>query len=114
MWLRRKKVALPMESLLKLIEFAVNAAAGSCTECIIDELGNENAELPAAIVDLQDAYASRASSPHGEQDFADALAKFLSLATEMAIFTAELMHRPGVRWTDESTEIALPIVIIPN
>jgi hypothetical protein len=103
-----------MESLLKLIDVVVNSACGSCTQCIIDELGNENAELPAAIVDLQEAYASRFTSPRGEQDFADALAKFMTLATEMAIFTAELMRRPDVRWIDESVEIALPVMFSPN
>ena len=114
MWLQRKKVTPVMESLLKLIESTLNAADGSCTQCILDELGNENAELPAAIVDLQDAYARRLSSRRGRQDFADALAKFMTLATAMAIFTAELMRRPEVRWTDDSIEAGWPVVISPN
>lgn len=103
-----------MESLLKLIDIVVNDACKACTQCIISELGYENARLPAAIVDLQEAYAARFASPHGEQDFADAFAKFMSLATEMAIFTSELMNRSGVRWIDESVEIALPVIVIPN
>ncbi len=114
MWLRRKKASLPVESLINLIDSVLFAADGSCTQCLIDELGNENDELPRVIVDLEDAYASRSTSPDGEENFAGALAAYLNLVTQMAVYTAELMRRPGVRWTDETVEMTIPVIVIPN
>jgi hypothetical protein len=103
-----------MEGLLKLIESALSAASGSCTGCVIDELGNEYTELPGAIVALQNAYASRSSSAQGEENLINAFMEFMELVTQMAVFTGELMYRPGVRWLDETIDVAVPIIVIPN
>lgn len=103
-----------MEDLINLIDSALAAAVGSCTQCLIDDLGNEASEIGDAIVDLNTAYLMRQLLPDGEEKLTIALAKFLTLVTKMAIFSAELTGRPGVRWTDENIEIAVPIINIPN
>lgn len=103
-----------MEDLLNLIDSALSAAGGSCTQCLIDELGNDSAEIGDAIVGLNTAYLMRSIAPNGEDDLTLAFARFLRLVTKMAIFSAELTGRPGVRWTDETLEVSLPIINIPN
>jgi hypothetical protein len=111
---RKKKASPPMEDLINLIDSALAAAGQSCTQCLIDELGNEASELGEAIVALNTAYLMRPVLPDGEDNLTDTLARFLTLVTKMAVFTAELNGRPGIRWTDESTEIAFPVIVIPN
>jgi hypothetical protein len=114
MWLRRKKADPPMENILQFIESTLAAGNGSCTQCLIDYLGNEKSELAESIGRLQSAYALRGIVPGGEEEFTDSFAEFLKRVIEMAMFTAELMHRPGVRWLDESTETGWPVIISPN
>jgi hypothetical protein len=114
MRLRRKKASPPMEDLLNLIDSVLAAAGQSCTQCLIDELGNEASELGEAIVAFNTAYLMRSVLPDGENNLAVAFAQFLKLVTKMAVFTADLTGRSGVRWTDESTEIAIPVIVIPN
>lgn len=115
MWFRRRKANPPMEDLINLIDSALAAAGGSCTQCLIDELGNESSEIGDAIVGLNTAYLMRSIVPNGEDNLTVALARFLTLVTKMAVFTAELNGRPGIRWTDESEEIVIPIITInPN
>lgn len=114
MWFRRKKANPLMEDLLNLIDSALAAAGGSCTQCLIDELGNESSEIGAAIVSLNTAYLMRSIAANGEDNLTIALARFLELVTKMAIFSAELTLRPGVRWLDETIEIPIPIINIPN
>ena len=114
MRLSRKKASPPMEDLIHLIDSALAAAGQSCTQCLIDELGNESGELGEAIVALSTAYLLRRVLPDGEDNLTVALARFLTLVTKMAVFTAELNGRPGIRWTDESTEIPIPVIVIPN
>jgi hypothetical protein len=111
---RRKKESPPMEDLLNLIDSALSAAGGSCTQCLIDELGNESSEIGDAIVGLNTAYLMRSILPNGEDNLTVVLARFLTLVTKMAIFSAELTRRPGVRWLDETIEIPIPIINIPN
>ena len=113
MRLSRKKASPPMD-LITLIDSALAAAGQSCTQCLIDELGNESGELGEAIVALNTAYLMRPVLHDGEDNLTDALAQFLTLVTKMAVFTAELNGRPGIRWTDESTEITFPVIVIPN
>jgi hypothetical protein len=103
-----------MEDLINLIDSALAAAGQSCTQCLVDEFGNEASELGEAIVALNTAYLMRSVLPDGEDNLTAELARFLTLVTKMAIFTAELAGRPGVRWTDESTEITFPVIISPN
>lgn len=103
-----------MENLIEFTETILAVVTGSCTQCLIEGLGNENSELAATIARLQDAYDMRAVLPSGEDEFADAFAEFLTRVVKMAIFTGELMHRDGVRWIDESREIALPVVVSLN
>jgi hypothetical protein len=110
----RKKASPPMEDLINLIDSALTAAGQSCTQCLIDELGNEAGELGEAIVALNTAYFMRSVLPNGEDNLTVALAQFLTLVTKMAVFTAELNGRPGIRWIDESVEIALPVIVSPN
>jgi hypothetical protein len=114
MWFRRKKANLPMDDLINLIDAALAAAGGSCTQCLIDELGNGSAEIGDAIVGLNTAYLMRSISPNGEDDLTIEFARFLRMVTQMAIFSAELTGRPGVRWTDETLEVSFPIINIPN
>ena len=114
MRLRRKKASPPMQDLINLIDSALAAAGRSCTQCLIDELGNEASDLGEAIVALNTAYLMRSVLPDGEDKLTVEFARFLTLVTKMAVFTAELAGRPGVRWTDESTEIAVPVIVIPN
>jgi hypothetical protein len=111
---RKKKASPPMEDLINLIDFALAAAGQSCTQCLIDEFGNEASELGEAIVALNTAYLMRPVLPDGEDNLTAAFARFLALVTKMAVFTAELNGRPGIRWTDESTEITIPVIVIPN
>ena len=111
---RKKKASPPMEDLLNLIDSALAAAGQSCTQCLIDEFGNEASELGEAIVALNTAYLMRQILPDGEDNLTAAFAQFLTLVTKMAVFTAELNGRPGIRWTDESTEIVLPVITILN
>jgi hypothetical protein len=106
---RRKKASPPMEDLLNLIDSALAAAGESCTSCLIDELGNESSEIGDAIVSLNTAYLMRSITPNGEDNLTIALARFLELVTKMAIFSAELTRRPGVRWLDETLEVSIPI-----
>jgi hypothetical protein len=103
-----------MEDLINLIDSALAAAGQSCTQCLIDEFGNEASELGEAIVALNTAYLLRPMLPNGDENLTVALAQFLTLVTKMAIFTAELAGRPGIRWTDESTELVIPVIVIPN
>jgi hypothetical protein len=110
----RKKASLSMEDLINLIDSALAAAGQSCTQCLIDEFGNEASELGEAIVAFNTAYLMRSVLPDGEDNLSAALAQYLTLVTKMAVFTAELNGRPGIRWTDESTEIAFPVIVIPN
>lgn len=114
MWFRRKKASPPMEDLLNLIDAALAAAGGSCTQCLIDELGNDSSEIGDAIVGLNTAYLMRSIAPNGEDNLTLEFARFLRLVTEMAIFSAELTGRPGVRWLDETLEVSFPTIDIPN
>ena len=66
MWFRRKKANPPMEDLINLIDSVLAAAGGSCTQCLIDELGNGSAEIGDAIVALNTAYLMRSIAPNGE------------------------------------------------
>jgi hypothetical protein len=112
---RKKKASPPMEDLVTFIESVLAAAGGSCTQCLIDDLGNESAELADSIARLQTAHLMRDILPAGEEELTDAFGEFLARVTKMAMFTAELMHRPGVGWTDESTETGSPVIVIsPN
>jgi hypothetical protein len=114
MWLRRKKAHLPVEDLINLIDSALAAAGGSCTSFLIDELGSDFSEIGDAIVGLNTAYLMRSIMPNGEDNLTIAFERFLTLVTKMAIFSAELTGRPGVRWLDETIEISIPIINIPN
>lgn len=114
MWFRRKKANPPMEDLINLIDSVLAAAGGSCTQCLIDELGNGSAEIGEAIVALNTAYLMRSVARNGEDDLTLAFARFLRMVTQMAVFTAELTGRPEVRWTDETLEVSFPIINIPN
>ena len=114
MALRRKKENPSVEDLINLIDSTLAAAGQSCTQCLIDEFGNEASELGEAIVALNTAYLLRPVLPNGEDNLTAAFAQFLTLVTKMAVFTAELNGRPGIRWTDESTEITFPVIVIPN
>jgi hypothetical protein len=114
MWFRRKKASPPMDDLINLIDSVLAAAGGSCTQCLIDELGNGSSEIGEAIVALNTAYLMRSIARNGEADLTMEFAKFLRLVTQMAIFSAELTGRPGVRWLDETIEIPIPIINIPN
>jgi hypothetical protein len=114
MWFRRKKASPPMDDLINLIDSVLAASGGSCTQCLIDELGNGSSEIGEAIVALNTAYLMRSIARNGEDDLTMEFAKFLRLVTQMAIFSAELTGRPGVRWLDETIEIPIPIINIPN
>ena len=114
MWLRRKKANPPMQDLINFIDNVLAAVGPSCTQCLIDDFGNDAADLGDAIVDLNTAFLMRSILPDGEDNLTRAFARFLSLVTKMAILTTELNGRPGIRWTDESTEITIPVVILPN
>src|ERR1700748_3059137 len=104
MALRRKKENPSVEDLINLIDSTLAAAGQSCTQYLIDEFGNEASELGEAIVALNTAYLLGPVLPNGEDNLTAAFAQFLTLVTKMAVFTAELNGRPGIRWTDESTE----------
>jgi hypothetical protein len=110
MWLRRKKTALLEGELIKFIDSALVDADWSCTQCLIDELGNESGELADVIAELKSAYLLLFIAPDGEAAFAAALGEFLGRVTKMALYTAELMHRPGVRWADTTVTAAWPTV----
>jgi hypothetical protein len=115
MRLSRKKANPPMDNIIKLIQSTLADANVSCTQCLVDYLGNESPELAESIVALETASLLRAVSPDGEEELTAALQEFLTRVIELAVFTAELMRRPGVGWTDESVETAWPaIVVSPN
>lgn len=99
-----------MDNLTSFLDKILIIANQSCTECLISELGDENSEIGDSIARLQLAYERSQISPDYEQELAAVLADFMTRVVTMAVFTGELMHRPGVRWLDQSTEIALPIV----
>ena len=103
-----------MDNLITFTDEIMTVATGSCNACLIAELGDENSEIADSITRLQVAHESFGRSPVHDDEFAAALADFLTRVITMAVFTGELMHRPGVRWIDESREIALPIVISAN
>jgi hypothetical protein len=103
-----------MENLIEFTETVVDGAGESCTPCLIEHLGGQANALPAAIARLKVAYEWLSDSSASKQEFAEAFAGFLTSAVKMAVITGELMHRPGVRWIDETTEIALPVITIPN
>jgi hypothetical protein len=110
MWLRRRKALSLTESLIQFTESVLDAAVGSCTRCLMDELCEENAELPVRIARLQLAYETRGESPERATEFGTALAQFVTHSITIAVFTGELLHRPGVRLTDENTDIHWPAV----
>ena len=103
-----------MENLITFLDKILIIGNRSCTECLINELGDENSEIGDSIARIQAAYERRDISPDHAQELAEAFADFMTRVVTMAVFSAELMHRPGVRWLDESTEIALPIAASPN
>jgi hypothetical protein len=103
-----------MENLIQFIESILKVASDSCTGCLIEELGDENSEIADSIARLQIAHEMHATSTQHEQEYGAAIADFLTRVVTMAFFTAELMHRPSVRWIDENTEIVLPVVVSPN
>lgn len=103
-----------MDNLITFTEEILTLAAGSCNACLIAELADENSEIADSITRLQVAHESFGRSPEHDDEFADALADFLTRVITMAMFTGELMHRPGVRWLDENRETTLPIVISAN
>ena len=114
MWFRRRKANPPMEDLINLIDNVLAAVGQSCTQCLIDDFGNDSADLGEVIVDLNTAFLLRSIQPNGEDNLTRAFARFLSLVTKIAILTTELNGRPGIRWIDEDAEIAFPIINIPN
>ena len=99
-----------MENLIQFTETVLKIAEESCTPCLIEHLGHENAALDRTIGRLQVAYEWLGDPPESQQEFADAFAGFLTLVVKMTIFTGVLMRRPGVRWTDENTEIVWPVI----
>jgi hypothetical protein len=103
-----------MQNLIEFTESILEIAANSCNACLINELSDENSEIADSIARLQVAHESFGQSPDNDEEFAAALADFLTRVITMAVFTGELMHRPGVRWIDEHKEIALPIVTSAN
>jgi len=113
MWLRKKKAVPSMESLIQYLESMLAAATGSCTQCLIDDLGNETFELGTAIARFEVAHAWRHMTPDGQEQLTDAFGEFLMRVIKIAVFTGELTHRPGVRWADTTIEITNPKVC-PN
>jgi len=113
MWLRKKKAVPPMEGLIQYIESMLTAATGSCTQCLIDDLGNETFELADTIARLQVAYHFRDIMPGSEEELTAAFGEFMKRVTKIAVFTGELTLRPGVRWADTTIEITDPKVC-PN
>jgi len=103
-----------MENLVEFTQSTLAAAGAACTPCLIKWLSEDSAEISGIVSTLSTAQALSRLSPDYMDEFADALAQFLTRFIEMAAFAAELTSRPGVRWIDESTEVAFPIVIIPN
>jgi hypothetical protein len=103
-----------MERLSEFVDLVLIAVTGACTRCLIEELSDENSEIADVIARFQIARDECGTSPESAAEYADASAEFLTRVIKMALFTAELMHRPGVRWIDESTEIALPFRVSPN
>jgi hypothetical protein len=103
-----------MDDLISFIDSVLDAAGQSCTQCLIDDFGNDAADLGDAIVDLNAALLAHSIPPDGEDNLTRAFARFLSLVTKMAILTAELNGRPGIRWIDETIEIPFSIINIPN
>lgn len=114
MRLRRKKVIPVMENLAQFIEALLVQVRQACNSCLIDVLADENGELAASINRFRLAHAMRGTTPASDEEYADAVAELLTRLTTVALCTGELMHRPGVRWLDETVEIALPAVVIPN
>ena len=114
MWSQRKKANPSMEDLINFTDDVLAVVGQSCTQCLIDDFGNDAADLGDAIVDLNTAFLMRSILPNGEDNLTRAFARFLSLVTKMAILTTELNGRSGIRWIDESEEIAIPIINIPN
>lgn len=103
-----------MENLITFVNSTLAAAGEACTPCLISALGQRKSALFESIAQLEHANAMRGCWPESEENFTAALVAFMTLATETAAYTAVLMDRPGVRWIDESTEIALPVITIPN
>jgi hypothetical protein len=111
----KKKASPPMEDLIKYIDSVLAAAGESCTQCLIDDLGNDSAELADVIARLGAAYLLRDIAPGGEEELTAAFSQFLARVTKMAVLTGELTHRPGVRWTDDTIETGYPVIVIsPN
>ena len=99
-----------MENLSQFTDTIAKAVAESCTPCLTGHLRTHSDGLPAAIARFQIACEWLGNSQESQEEFADALAGFLTSAISMAVITGELMRRPGVRWIDENTEIALPVI----
>jgi hypothetical protein len=99
-----------MENLSQFTDTIAKAAEESCTPCLTGHLRTHSDGLPAVIARFQVACEWLGDSPESQDEFAVALAGFLTSAISMAVITGELMRRPGVRWIDENTEIALPVI----
>ena len=99
MWFRRKKANPPMEDLINLIDSVLVAAGGSCTQCLIDELGNDSSEIGDAIVGLNTAYLMRSIAPNGEDNLTLAFARFLRMVTQMATTRlVQILPSSSVSW----------------
>ena len=103
-----------MESLLKYIDTVLALGSESCTQCLIEELADENSEITDSLARFQVAYEWLGQLPRSEEEFHEAFADFMTRIVKMALFSAELMHRPGVRWTDQASTTTVPVVISPN
>jgi len=108
------KGEFPVTELLKLIGTLLDALPETCNGCLIDVLNDEVAGLADVIEDLEAAYLLRDISPAAEDNYTVALARYLAKTARISLFVTALSARPGVRWTDEATEIAIPIINIPN
>ena len=115
MRLRRKKTSVSMDHLIEFVNTVLFACGDTCTQCLIDEIAVDSDELAEVIARLKDAHTLRDFLPDGEKELTVAFVDFLIHVTKSAMFTSELLRRPGVRWADDSGEAAPTVIIFsPN
>jgi hypothetical protein len=88
-----------MSELGQTMESVAAQAAVMCTQCLIDAVNEESAELSAKVGHLVVASAMRQRGRNWEAWYCQAFAEVMASVLVIALFTAELSKCREVAWT---------------
>jgi hypothetical protein len=98
-----------MSELAETMESVAAQAAVMCTQCLIDAVNEESAELGAKVGHLVVASAMRGRGRNWEAWYGQAFAEVMASVLVIALFTAELAKCREVAWTDTGQPPAVQI-----